>query len=625
MTSALHTSALTSLPLLARGKVRDNYAVGDDRILMVASDRISAFDVIMGEPIPGKGELLTQMALFWFDSSAGPPVPQPPDRRGARERGLPAEVPQVAGRSMLVKRLKPIPVEAVVRGYLAGSGWKEYQDSQAVCGVPLPAGLKNASKLPEPIYTPAAKAEMGEHDENITFERTVEMIGAGSGHAHPRHQHRIYKAAADIALTKGIIIADTKFEFGLDRRRHAGADGRGADARFIALLAGRRAMPKAATRPATTSSSCATGWSRPGQRQALGARPAGAAPAARRDRQDRRQVPGSAAAADRLSRLAHGRGRSVQHHAELAPVARHQRGLRVGLHGRGLARQLDAACGLAGRLSAALGLGGVSSSRMATKVLRGRLVPGLVAHDDFQQFVHGTGPFAAGPSARGLLAKRVSKSRLFSAIFSSNCSSGQAPRASVAANSKALSHCAPGLQSAAVAGICASQRGQGRRGVAKLATDQQLHVVVANVVIAGVGGQRFGQLAPARRAHRQTPSALGFLGVGLGFQLVFDGQVLVQELATLPSGSAPMKPSTGWPPDHHHAGRDAADAKGLAELLLWSEVDLDQLEAAAVVDFELFQHRAHDLAGAAPGRPEVDQHGLWTSRRQSPRSQSFLG
>ena len=219
MAAALHTSALTSLPLLARGKVRDNYAVGDDRILMVASDRISAFDVIMGEPIPGKGELLTKMALFWFDQ-LGPqglnicPIHLTGD---APESVVSAdEAAQVTGRSMLVKRLKPIPVEAVVRGYLAGSGWKEYQDSRSVCGVPLPEGLKNASKLPAPIYTPAAKAAVGEHDENITFERTVEMIGADLATRIRDISIRLYVAASEIAAKKGIIIADTKFEFGLD-------------------------------------------------------------------------------------------------------------------------------------------------------------------------------------------------------------------------------------------------------------------------------------------------------------------------------------------------------------------------------------------------------------------------
>jgi len=217
--SALHTSSLKSLPLLARGKVRDNYAVGDDRILMVASDRISAFDVIMGEPIPGKGELLTTLSLFWFDR-LGPkglnlcPIHLTGE---APESVVQAdELSQVRGRSMLVKRLKPIAIEAVVRGYLAGSGWQEYQRSQAVCGVQLPAGLKNASKLPEPIYTPAAKAAAGEHDENITYEQTVESVGADLAARIRDTSIALYRAAAAIALQKGIIIADTKFEFGLD-------------------------------------------------------------------------------------------------------------------------------------------------------------------------------------------------------------------------------------------------------------------------------------------------------------------------------------------------------------------------------------------------------------------------
>ena len=216
MTAALHTTALTSLPLLARGKVRDNYAVGDDRILMVASDRLSAFDVIMGEPIPGKGELLTQMALFWF-GKLGHLCPN--HLTGDDPLGVvtPDEAAQVQGRSMLVKRLKPIPVEAVVRGYLAGSGWQEYQASQSVCGVALPAGLRNASKLPEPIFTPAAKAAMGEHDENISFDKVVDMIGPELAAKIRDVSISIYREAAAIALAKGMIIADTKFEFGLDQ------------------------------------------------------------------------------------------------------------------------------------------------------------------------------------------------------------------------------------------------------------------------------------------------------------------------------------------------------------------------------------------------------------------------
>ena len=215
MTVALHTSALTSLPLLARGKVRDNYAVGDDRILMVASDRISAFDVIMGEPIPGKGELLTQMALFWF-KKLGHICPNHLTGEAPESVVTPEEVSQVKGRAMLVKRLKPIPVEAVVRGYLAGSGWAEYQENQAVCGVKLPKGLKNASKLPDPIFTPAAKAAVGEHDENITFEQVEAMIGSDLAEKIKVVSIALYETARDVAAAKGIIIADTKFEFGLD-------------------------------------------------------------------------------------------------------------------------------------------------------------------------------------------------------------------------------------------------------------------------------------------------------------------------------------------------------------------------------------------------------------------------
>ena len=213
--STLHTSSITSLHLLARGKVRDNYAVGTDRLLMVASDRVSAFDVILGEPIPGKGALLSQMALFWF-GRLGHICPNHLTGEAPESAVTVAEIPQVAGRSMLVKRLRPIPVEAVVRGYLAGSGWVEYQQSQSVCGVPLPAGLKNASQLPEPIFTPAAKAAVGEHDENISYEQVVKVVGPDLAAKIKKISIEIYKEAAAFALTKGIIIADTKFEFGLD-------------------------------------------------------------------------------------------------------------------------------------------------------------------------------------------------------------------------------------------------------------------------------------------------------------------------------------------------------------------------------------------------------------------------
>ena len=215
MTAALLQSTISSLPLLARGKVRDNYAVGDDRILMVASDRLSAFDVIMGEPIPGKGVLLTRMALFWFGQLEGI-VPNHLTGDDPESVVTPEEREQVRGHSMLVKRLKPLPVEAVVRGYLAGSGWAEYQASRSVCGVPLPAGLRNAARLPEPIFTPATKAEMGDHDENISYDRMREIIGDDLAAQVRSVSIRLYEKAAAIALAKGIIIADTKFEFGLD-------------------------------------------------------------------------------------------------------------------------------------------------------------------------------------------------------------------------------------------------------------------------------------------------------------------------------------------------------------------------------------------------------------------------
>ena len=217
MTTTVHTSSIQSLHLLARGKVRDNYAVGTDRILMVASDRLSAFDVIMGEPIPGKGEILTKMALWWFER-LGHLCPNHLTGDAPESAVQPGEVAQVTGRSMLVQRLRPIPVEAVVRGYLAGSGWKEYQEGRAVCGVPLPEGLRNSQKLPQTIFTPAAKAAAGEHDENISYERVVEMIGPQLAQQIRETSIAIYEAAAAIALTKGMIIADTKFEFGLNEK-----------------------------------------------------------------------------------------------------------------------------------------------------------------------------------------------------------------------------------------------------------------------------------------------------------------------------------------------------------------------------------------------------------------------
>lgn len=212
---ALFQSNLHSLPLLARGKVRDNYAVGDDRILMVASDRLSAFDVVLDDPIPGKGEILTQMALFWFDKLRDI-VPNHLTGEDPTSVVAPDEVAQVRGRSMLVKRLQPLPIEAVVRGYLAGSGWKEYQAQGTVCGIPLPPGLKQGSRLPAPIFTPATKAAAGDHDENISFEQVVGFIGEARAREVRDVAIRLYTVAAEYALGRGIVIADTKFEFGLD-------------------------------------------------------------------------------------------------------------------------------------------------------------------------------------------------------------------------------------------------------------------------------------------------------------------------------------------------------------------------------------------------------------------------
>jgi phosphoribosylaminoimidazole-succinocarboxamide synthase len=215
MSFALFQSNLHSLALLARGKVRDNYAVGHDRLLMVASDRLSAFDVVLGEPIPGKGRILTRMALFWFDKLKDI-VPNHLTGDDPLSVVAPDEAEQVRGRSMLVKRLRPLPVEAVVRGYLAGSGWKEYQGTGRVCGIELPPGLRMASRLPSPIFTPATKAEAGAHDENISFERMQSVVGVELAAQVRDVAIRLYAAAAAHALTRGIIIADTKFEFGLD-------------------------------------------------------------------------------------------------------------------------------------------------------------------------------------------------------------------------------------------------------------------------------------------------------------------------------------------------------------------------------------------------------------------------
>ena len=212
---AVQTTQLHSLPLIARGKVRDLYAVGQDRLLMVASDRLSAFDVVMKAPVPGKGRLLTQMALFWFDKLRDV-VPNHLSGQAPESVVAPDEVAQVAGRSMLVKKLIPLPCEAVVRGYVAGSGWKEYVRSGTVCGMPLPPGLTMTQPLAEPIFTPATKAAVGDHDENIPFVQLEQLLGPQRAAEVRDTAIRIFKAARQYALTRGIVIADTKFEFGLD-------------------------------------------------------------------------------------------------------------------------------------------------------------------------------------------------------------------------------------------------------------------------------------------------------------------------------------------------------------------------------------------------------------------------
>jgi phosphoribosylaminoimidazole-succinocarboxamide synthase len=216
MSSIAGTGArLKSLPLLGSGKVRDNYAVGDDRLLMVTSDRLSAFDVVMTEPIPDKGRVLNTLALFWFERLADV-VPNHLTGIAPETVVAPEEAELVRGRSMVVRRLQPVLVEAVVRGYLAGSGYKEYQLHGAVCGIALPAGLQQAQKLPEPIFTPAAKAAIGEHDENISFEQMVAITGAPLAQKIRDISLALYRRASDYAAGRGILIADTKFEFGLD-------------------------------------------------------------------------------------------------------------------------------------------------------------------------------------------------------------------------------------------------------------------------------------------------------------------------------------------------------------------------------------------------------------------------
>ncbi len=212
---AMFESNIRSLPLIARGKVRDIYAVGNDHLLIVTTDRLSAFDVVMPTPIPGKGEVLTQLANFWFEklqhivpNHLTGTSPESVVQSGERE--------QVAGRAIVARRFKALPVEAVVRGYIEGGGWKEYQEKQSICGIALPKGLQRAQQLPEPIFTPSTKAETGTHDVNISFAETEKLIGPKLAAQVRDTAIALYREAAKYALTRGIIIADTKFEFGLD-------------------------------------------------------------------------------------------------------------------------------------------------------------------------------------------------------------------------------------------------------------------------------------------------------------------------------------------------------------------------------------------------------------------------
>jgi phosphoribosylaminoimidazole-succinocarboxamide synthase len=215
---ALFESNLRSLPLLHRGKVRDNYAIGDDRLLIVASDRLSAFDVVLPDPIPGKGRVLTSISNFWFARTRHIVANHLTDEPLARYVTDPVERAPLEGRSVVVQRLEPLPVEAVVRGYLIGSGWKDYRQTGRVCGISLPAGLALASRLPEPLFTPATKAAAGQHDENVSFEQIADTVGGAIAARVRELALAIYAFAADYARGRGILIADTKFEFGLDAR-----------------------------------------------------------------------------------------------------------------------------------------------------------------------------------------------------------------------------------------------------------------------------------------------------------------------------------------------------------------------------------------------------------------------
>ena len=212
----LFETSIPELPLIGRGKVRDIYSIDDDHLLLVTSDRLSAYDVVMPDPVPGKGEVLTKVSLFWFRMMSDIIDNQLTDLTVADVLKDSQLQEQLKNRARVVKRLKPLPIEAVVRGYLIGSGWNDYQDTGRVCGIDLPDGMQQAQKLPRTLFTPAYKAEAGEHDENISFEKVVELVGEKLATRVRDISIEIYERAAAYALERGIIIADTKFEFGLD-------------------------------------------------------------------------------------------------------------------------------------------------------------------------------------------------------------------------------------------------------------------------------------------------------------------------------------------------------------------------------------------------------------------------
>ena len=255
-------SSSLALDHLASGKVRELYDAGDDRLLLVASDRISAFDVVLPTPIPDKGRVLTALSLHWFALHRRHRAQPRASRPALSEFPEGARDPELAGRALLVRRLEMLPLECVVRGYLAGSGWKDYGRTGAVCGIPLPTGLREADRLPRTLFTPSTKADRAGTTRTSPPSRASRSSASERYREVERVSIALYERAAAAALARGIILADTKFEFGLDARRLAGRRRRGADARLVALLAGRQLRARHPRRRPSTSSTCATGWRR---------------------------------------------------------------------------------------------------------------------------------------------------------------------------------------------------------------------------------------------------------------------------------------------------------------------------------------------------------------------------